>query len=89
MRFLLKNLVPVYLFEEKEVESGYVGTEVKDVYTKTAKGIVQPSVSTPSPIIEEEGILIKTNYLLQVMKNLIIKLFLLSIIQSTFVFLQR
>lgn len=46
MRFLLKNLVPVYLFEEKEVESGYVGTEVKDVYTKTAKGIVQPSVST-------------------------------------------
>ena len=46
MAFLRKNLVPVFVFEEQERESGYVGTEIADVYVRTVNAIVQPANSS-------------------------------------------
>lgn len=45
MGLLRKNVVPVYLFEEKEVQDVYVGTEVEAVYYKTIHAVVQPADS--------------------------------------------
>lgn len=46
MALLRKNLVPVYVFEEQERESGYVGTEIADVFTGKVQAIVQPANSS-------------------------------------------
>lgn len=45
MRFLRRDLKPVYVFEEKQIESVYAGTETADVYTHTVMCNVQPADS--------------------------------------------
>ena len=43
MRLIQKELRPVHLFKQEELDSGYVGTEVVPVYIKTVMCNVQPA----------------------------------------------
>lgn len=45
MRFLKKDLKPVYVFVKSEVDSGYVGKKVVDDYFHTIYANVQPADS--------------------------------------------
>ena len=45
MRFLIKDLKTVYVFGKREVDSGYVGTKIEDVYSHSVKCNVQPADS--------------------------------------------
>lgn len=42
-RLLQKDLKPIHFFENREVESGYVGTETVAMYAFTVRGNVQPA----------------------------------------------
>jgi hypothetical protein len=45
MRLLMKKLKPVYVFEMRERDSGYVGTETVPVYKRRVMCNVQPAES--------------------------------------------
>ena len=42
-RLLQKDLKPIHFFENREVESGYVGTETVAMYAFTVRGNVLPA----------------------------------------------
>ena len=45
MRFLRRDLKPVYVFAKKTVDSGYVGSKTIDEYSHTVYANVQPADS--------------------------------------------
>lgn len=45
MRFLKRDLKPVYVFVKSEVDSGYVGKKVVDNYSHTVYANIQPADS--------------------------------------------
>lgn len=45
MRFLKRDLKPVYVFVKSEVDSGYVGKKIVDNYSHTVYANIQPADS--------------------------------------------